>query len=187
MDFLFEFCRNIDFIGFMYGKRLKNMLAAKGYTSGKQISELLGIPASSYGNYVKSEYPPLHIIEKACSKILGIHLWEFFITKDDIEKITQVPKSILVVWDEMKKLPVDVRKSLIIEFYHDVCDRIKFNEMLLKNPPPVDDDWPRENSEPDYIDPETEEEIYAQIKNMTDEIEERQRIFYRKLKDFSAK
>jgi transcriptional regulator with XRE-family HTH domain len=96
------------------GERLKNLRKEAGLNQS-DIAKAIGFPQSTYSYAEREAFPSLEIINKVCEHI-GMELWEFFITKKDIEKQFDIPYEYLLFIKSFLQLPSHSREILLGSF-----------------------------------------------------------------------
>ncbi len=94
----------------MYGKKLKELLKEKGVKQ-KELSKMLGVPETTISTWTNQDYLRLENIEKIC-RALNIETWEFFIDKEKLGEIYEIPPELVNIAREIKKLEPGKKNGL---------------------------------------------------------------------------
>jgi transcriptional regulator with XRE-family HTH domain len=112
----------------MYGKRLKEKIKEKGYLQ-KDIALMLNTAESNVSSWCKAEYPPLEAIEQIM-KTMNTELYEFFITKEEIEKISDIPVEYISLIKQLLKMPEDFRNWILKHVYDLIDQYLKWGKQI---------------------------------------------------------
>lgn len=89
----------------MYGKRFSALLKRNGMNQ-KRFAEISGIHRVTVNRWTKSAHLWTDTIETICGT-LGIPVWQFFVTENDLAQYYQVDELSLSIIRRVESLPVD--------------------------------------------------------------------------------
>ena len=89
----------------MWGQKIKTIVG-NSKLQQKEVASLINVPASSFSQWIKQEYPPLDFIAKICN-YYNIPLWKFFAPDDLI--VPDLDKEEAETLRLFKNLPTEIR------------------------------------------------------------------------------
>lgn len=97
-----------------YGSRLREIIKAHPINQA-EVADKIGVSKSTISFWINSEYPPLDGIEAVC-KVIGIPLYKFFMTDEDVKELTGVDPEFLEIVKMVKHMPEEVQIKIKLSF-----------------------------------------------------------------------
>jgi len=90
-----------------YGTRLRGLIESYGLKQS-DIALKINVSKSTVSFWINAEYPPLEGIEKICA-VLGIPVYQFFMSEKDIENFMGVDPEWLEMGKAIQPLPDSIK------------------------------------------------------------------------------
>ena len=102
-----------------YGSRLREIIKNSDFNQ-VELAEKIGVSKSTISFWINAEYPPVDGIEAVCN-VLGISLYRFFMSDQDVETFMGIDPEWLEIGKVIQPLPVEVKNL----FYNQILAAMK--------------------------------------------------------------